>query len=306
MSLPAFLAVGSVLIDDIVYPDGRTRMGTLGGGGTHAAYGMALAGEKPGLVALVGQGLPAEARARLEADFDCGGLQWTPHPQLRGWQIFEWNGLRREIFRVERVEPFLFEPDAGSPAIPYAAARGLTLLRGARHVPGWRRRFPDALLLWEPMRAFMLGACHSAFSGALPHVDIVSPNLHEARAMYGDKPDERELLRAMLEDGAGIVALRMGARGSLVAQRGQGLAYAVPAVPVDEVVDQTGAGNSYCGGFLLGWYRARNLAEAACMGAAAASFTLEAVGCPRLPAQREALWRERVAAARRGLRTVRL
>lgn len=35
-----FIVVGSVIIDDIVYPDGRTSIGALAGGG-HAAYGMA-------------------------------------------------------------------------------------------------------------------------------------------------------------------------------------------------------------------------------------------------------------------------
>ena len=68
-------------------------MGVLGGGGTHAAYGIAFAGSRPGLVGgLVGEDLPGDIRARLEADFDCAGLVWTHHPQVRGWQIFEWNG----------------------------------------------------------------------------------------------------------------------------------------------------------------------------------------------------------------------
>ncbi len=305
MSLTNYIAVGSVIIDDIVYPDGRTSMGVLGGGGAHAAYGIALAGEKPALVGLVGQDLPAEIRARLERDFDISGLVWVEHPQLRGWQIFEWNGLRNEIFRVDVIEPFMYGPDADDGNIPFADARGFTLLRGPSHVASWRARFPGAVLLWEPVRVFMLSADHEAFLSGIPHADIVSPNLHEAQTMYGIK-DELELMRRLLADGVKVAALRMGERGSLVAGRGAGDAYYIPAVEVAELIDQTGAGNAYCGGFLVGWRQTGDVATAGCYGAAAASFTLEYVGCASIPADRDAEWARRLAEARHGARTVRL
>ena len=305
MPTPKFLAIGSIIIDDIVYPDGRTSMGVLGGGGAHAAYGIAFAGERPGLVGLTGEDLPGDIRARLEADFDCAGLVWTHHPQMRGWQIFEWNGLRNEIFRVEVIEPFMYSPPADSPAVPFERAAGFTLLRAPEQVAGWRARFPDAALLWEPVRVFMLSADHEAFLRGIAQADIVSPNLHEAQTMYGLE-DALEIMRRMLADGVKAAALRMGERGSLVARRGDGQAHYIPAVAVAEVVDQTGAGNAYCGGFLVGYCREGDVAAAGCYGAAAASFTLEAVGCARIPAELEREWERRLAEARAGLRTVAL
>ncbi len=305
MSQTDFIAIGSIIIDDIVYPDGRTSMGVLGGGGCHAAYGMAFAGERPGLVGLAGEDLPAEIRARLERDFDTAGLAWTHHPQVRGWQIFEWNGVRNEIFRVEVVEPFMFHPPADSADVPYDSVRGLTLLREGKYVEGWRRRFPDAALLWEPTRAFMLAADHSAFAAGIPQADIVSPNLHEAQTMYGIE-DEVEIMRRLLADGVKIAALRMGERGSLAARQGEGEAHFIPAVEAPEVADQTGAGNTYCGGFVVGYCRSGDVAEAGCYGAAAASFTLESIGCGRIPADREVEWERRLGEARGGVRTVRL
>ncbi len=303
MPAPEFIAVGSVIIDDIVYPDGRTSMAVLGGGGTHAAYGMAFAGQRPGLLALVGEDLPAEIRRRLEADFDTAGLLWSAHPQVRGWQIFEWDGRRNEIFRVDVVEPFMIQPLAESVAIPADAVRGLTLLRGPQYVESWRRRFPGAVLLWEPIRAFMLSGERERFLRGLAFADIVSPNLLEAQTMYGIS-DEVALLRQLLADGAPLVALRMGEAGSLVARQGERVAYHIPAVEVEEVIDQTGAGNSYCGGFLVGWCQARDIALAGCFGAAAASFTLEAVGCAPIPPNRAAAWQRRLATARQGLRQI--
>ena len=305
MSGPEFIAVGSVIIDDIVYPDGRTSMGVLGGGGTHAAYAMALAGTRPGLVALVGEDLPAEIRLRLEEDFDTSGLVWSPHQQARGWQIFEWDGRRNEIFRVDIIEPFMYGPDADNPAIPFAEARGMTLLRAPEHVAGWRARFPGAILLWEPMRIFMLSADHEAFLSGVPHADIVSPNLHEAQTMYGLE-DEAEILRRMLADGCKVVALRMGELGSLVARQADNKAYAIPAVDVADLVDQTGAGNAYCGGFVVGWCRERDLPTAGCYGAAAASFTLEYVGCAEIPPERDAEWQRRLQEALSGVTEIAL
>ena len=300
-----FVAVGSVIIDDIVYPDGRTSMGVLGGGGTHAAYGMAFAGEQPALVALVGEDLPAEIHARLELDFDISGLVWSEHQQMRAWQIFEWDGVRNEIFRVDIIEPFMFGPDADSMDIPFADARGMTLLRAPEHVASWRARFPSATLLWEPMRIFMLSADHEAFLSGIPHADIVSPNLHEAQTMYGVEY-EAEILRRMLADGCKVVALRMGELGSLVARQGDGKAYAIPAVDVAELVDQTGAGNAYCGGFIVGWRRERDLPTAGCYGAAAASFTLEYVGCAEIPPERDAEWQRRLQEALSGVTEIAL
>ena len=300
-----FVAVGSVIIDDIVYPDGRTSMGVLGGGGTHAAYGMALAGERPALVALVGEDLPADIRARLEHDFDISGLVWSPHQQMRAWQIFEWDGVRNEIFRVDVIEPFMFGPDADSIDIPFADARGMTLLRAPEHVASWRARFPSATLLWEPMRIFMLSADFEAFRTGIPYADIVSPNLHEAQTMYGIQ-DEVEILRSMLADGCQVVALRMGELGSLVARQGDGKAYAIPAVDVTDLVDQTGAGNAYCGGFVVGWCKEGDLASAGCYGAAAASFTLEHVGCAQISPERDAEWRRRLREALAGVTEIAL
>lgn len=299
-----FIAVGSVIIDDIVYPDGRTDMGVLGGGGTHAACGMALAGERPALIALVGKDLPADIRARLARRFDISGLVWSAHKQLRGWQIFEWDGKRSEVFRVDVVEPFQFEPLADSPDMPFAAAKGITLLRGPAYVQAWRRRFPQAALLWEPLRALMMSGNYQGFLEGIPHADIVSPNLLEAQTVYGIE-DEREILRRMLADGVRIAALRMGERGSLLAEQGNDRAYAVPPVSVETIVDQTGAGNTYCGGFVVGWCLQQDLARAGCTAAAAASFALETVGAADI-APREIEWHQRFEAALKGVKELAL
>jgi sugar/nucleoside kinase (ribokinase family) len=300
-----FLAISSVIIDDIVYPDGRTSMGVLGGGGVHTAYGMALSGETPGLLAIVGHDLPDDIRSRFEKDFDTSGLIESTYEQLRAWQIFEWNGKRSEIFRVDAIDPFLYKPHADSDDIVYTSATGISLLRDPQYVEAWRKRFPDATLLWEPARAYMMSGDYDGFLSGVPHADIISPNLLEAQTVYNIK-DEVEIIRRLLADGVQVVALRMGEKGSLVAQQGSSSAYLIPPVDVDEIVDQTGAGNTYCGGFVVGWCRHHDLVMAGCYGAVAASFALETIGAAEIPEDLTTLHANRLKVARQAVEEIAL
>lgn len=300
-----FLAIGSVIIDDIVYPDGRTSMGVLGGGGTHTAYGMALSGERPSLGAVVGHDLPDNIRIRFEKDFDTSGIIWSEYKQLRAWQIFEWNGKRSEIPRVDITAPFFFEPYADNELISYTSLTGLSVLRDPQYVESWRKRFPDATLLWEPARAYMMSGDYEGFLAGVPHADIISPNLLEAQTVYNIE-DEVEIIRRLLADGVQIVALRMGEKGSIVAQQGNATAYRIPPVAVDEIVDQTGAGNTYCGGFVVGWCRHHDLVTAGCYGAVVASFALETIGAAKIPDNLTTIHANRLTVARQAVETIAL
>jgi sugar/nucleoside kinase (ribokinase family) len=289
---PAYVCVGGIIIDDIVFPNGETRMAVLGGGTVHAAAGMLIWGQRPGIASRVGNDLPDSARQRLERDFDLHGLVRLDLPQARAWQLFEWDGRRTEIFRVDEVEPFLYGVTPEEIATAYRVVKGVHLLRDADDLRHWRAVFPNATILWEPGQAFMVAENADAFRAGLAHIDIVSPNLLEAQQVYGFT-DPAALIGAMLDDGARIAALRMGADGSLAGARGYDHLFSLPAVPVPRIVDQTGAGNTYCGAFLVGWLETGDLRRAAGYGAVAASFALEVIGVADPPADLVALRGER-------------
>jgi sugar/nucleoside kinase (ribokinase family) len=270
-----YVGVGGIIIDDIVFPNGETRMEVLGGGVTHSAAGMRIWEQRCGLVACAGYDLPESARLRLERDFDLQGLITLDLPQARAWQLFEWDGKRTEVFRVDVLDPYVYEPGPERVPPAYFQVKGVHLLRDAAPLPAWRKLFPNAVLLWEPLQQYMIPENSREFRSSLHHIDIVSPNWLEAQLVYGFK-DPDQLLKAMLDDGARMVVLRMGDVGSMVATRDDLLV--VPTVPVPELVDQTGAGNTYCGGFLVGWVETGDLLTAACYGAVAASFALEGIG----------------------------
>jgi sugar/nucleoside kinase (ribokinase family) len=276
--VPFIAGVGAVFIDDIVLPAGTTHMEQLGGGVIHAMMGAALWDEKPGLVALAGNDPSKSICDYMSQHLDTRGLRRLPIPQIRAWQIFEHDGSRRELYRVQQVQPFITGAQPEDLPDSYQPTTGFYLLQDFAGIRRWRQSLPDGLLLWEPLQQIMTSANRTAFHEAIrtSAVDIASPNLAEARNIYGDR-SPGELVDAMLAAGARIAALRMGRSGSLIG-RYTGDRYEVPAFSPAAIIDQTGAGNAYCGALLLGIARGLPLAEAGAMAAVSASFCLEQVG----------------------------
>lgn len=272
-----FVAIGSVFIDDIVQPDGRTLMGILGGGAVHGAAGMAVWDTRPGVSVRVGEGIPQDIVEQLARDFDTAGLSPVDLPQARAWQVFEHDGRRRELLRVDIIKPFCDGPAPDKLPEEWREAAGLHMVLDGENFFKWRVQYPQKTILWEPNQPYMVRENAAEFKRLIQHADILSPNLAEAREIYGFLAPE-SLVGEMLAGGAKVVALRMGEQGSLVATRVQPRPIHIPAVPCDRIVDVTGAGNSYCGAFLVGYVRTGDAIQSARLGAVSASFCLEQIG----------------------------
>lgn len=106
--------------------------------------------------------------------------------------------------------------------------------------------------------------------------DLLLPNLDEGRRLSGLEAPEA-VARALTAH-APLVALKLGADGAIVAERGGGTTH-VPAPPVD-LVDPTGAGDAFAAGFLAGW-----LATGDPILAARAGVALGARACATLGAR---------------------
>ncbi len=274
-----FLSIGVVILDDIVLPDGTTRMGVLGGGATHAAMGMRLWEDRVGLLVALGHGFPPDLEARLRRAFEPQGLLHRPYPVLRAWQVFEADGTRHEVFRVDTqwLERSVPAPEDWPAA--FQDVQGVHLHCAPWEVPRWAtflRARGVSTLLWEPWDTFCIAQNREQFADYLKWVDVVSPNLSEGRMLTGQQTAQ-EVMNALLEMGAKMVALRMGAQGSLVGKQGEA-PITIPAISPPRIVDVTGAGNAYCGGFLVGWVRRCDLRWAGYLGAVSASIALEQFG----------------------------
>ncbi len=305
--MPDFVTFSGLIVDDIVLPDGRTYFNTLGGSGTHALVGMRVWSERLGYFAAVGPDFDSGHREQLEAmGIDLRGLLVRPGMRTpRAWQLFEEDERRVEVFRTSLDEFYRNDPTLDELPSSYARARGFHLNRGTPTATldlatRLRAANPDVCLAWEPT-PLNVSAPVEMFRAILPLVDVVSPDRGEAREMTGqDNPETA--IEALLEWGARIVALRMGAMGSRVATE-RGDRYLVPAAPAT-VVDTTGAGDAYCGGFLVALGQGDDPATAAARASVSASFAIEQFGVPSFgddaarKAEERFRWvRERIAAS---------
>lgn len=290
----------SLIIDDIVFPDGQTAMATLGGGGPQTAFGMRLWAQRVGLVAGVGADLPASAADWLAATgIDAGGLRHSESlPTPRAWQVLEADGRRTQVWRLPPAQIWAQlgrSPDKLPPA--YRQARGFHL---GVHPEEPDLEFIAALRKWgavvsiEPFRAAQRSLSEDELRALLSAGQIFSPNEAEARSLVGGG-EPPELLGRLAAFGAEIVALRQGAGGALVHRAATGETWHIPAVPT-AVVDPTGAGNAFCGGFLARWVTSGDLRDAGRCGAVAASFLVEQVGLPAPSPQRAGQAAARLAA----------
>lgn len=161
--------------------------------------------------------------------------------------------------------------------------------------------------LWEPVPGVCSPGDWDDCVRAMEVVDVISPNVNEAAGFLGRTIDENqpfEMLKHEVEHMAqeyvshrigendGAVVFRCGKHGCLVAT--SSMMKWLPAYHQTEekVVDPTGGGNSFCGGFCIGWIKSNgDLVRAAMYGNIAASFVIEQFGLPLLEyGEDEEIW----------------
>lgn len=110
---------------------------------------------------------------------------------------------------------------------------------------------------------------------AAANVEILLADEDEIAALVGD-----DGIESLLRDNGGnceIVAVTHGAKGSTIYAQG-GVKHSVEPRPADELVDTTGAGDAYAGGFLYGWTRGLDLETSGRIGSVAASHVVAQLG----------------------------
>jgi sugar/nucleoside kinase (ribokinase family) len=298
-----------IIVDDIVFPQGKTHMAVLGGGGPQTAWGMTAAcstGEQVGIVAGIGDDLAEETLAPLRAaQIDLAGVRITEFPTPRAWQVLEVDGRRTQVWRVP-VQTLGHQLRRGWDVLPSAYRAARTLHWGIHPGDTGSLRFardlrekgylvslepfkpPDCVMSDDDVRA-MLEAC-----------DIFSPNWREAGRIVGSD-DYHTMIARFRALGCRILALRRGADGADVWDLEVGQGVHVPAVETN-VVDVVGAGNAFCGAFVARFED--GIKTAACHASAAASYLIEQVGIP--PALPDlADYARRLDEARAGMKALR-
>jgi sugar/nucleoside kinase (ribokinase family) len=288
------LVVGSVALDSVRTPYGEVVEGL---GGSASYFSVAARHFAPvSMVAVVGEDFPAEHRALFESrGIDTAGLEtaagrtfrWRGeysaelgHAHTLETQLNVFSAFQPKLHPAHRTTPFVFlaniDPELQLHVLSQVRRPRLTLADTMNY---WIARKPDRVL------------------DVLRQVDVAVLNEEEARALAG----ETQLTRAadrLLEAGARSVIIKKGEHGALF--RSPEERFITPAFPVDALIDPTGAGDSFAGGF-LGWLArcgridGNALRQALACGTAMASIAIEGFTPRRLAEVDEAEIARRVA-----------
>lgn len=275
------MLLGNLLVDDIVFPDGSTRMGEAGGAILYAALGAALWGTRVGCVSLVGTDYPAamlEALARRGVDL--AGLRRLDGPGVRTWLLYE-GGVRRLIHRLgcpthEQVSP---GPEHIPPAWQSAPGFHLTPMpfpvqrRVLASLAGRTDRFVS-LDPHLPVTEDTLGDWGQVLEGA----DAFFPA--EDELLLDGAADPQRALPRLTGGRLRFVALKQGARGGVLYDAHEDRFHRWTGRA--RVTDPTGAGDAFAAGFVSA--HLEGLAVEACLerGVASASVAVAGPGAASL------------------------
>ncbi|TMA26303.1 MAG: sugar kinase [Deltaproteobacteria bacterium] len=277
----SLLVVGSVALDSVETPFGA-REDVLGGSATYFAAASSLL-TRVSVVGVVGDDFPlSELEFLGRRGVDLEGLE-----KVRG-RTFRWKGKYGfDLNAAETLDTQLnvfehFQPKLG------AQARKAERIFLGNIDPELQLRVLDQVerpqLVCADTMNFWISGKRATLLKLLPRVDVLMVNDSEVRQLAGES-NVIKAARAAQQMGARNVVVKRGEYGALLVDGAQ--SFYAPAFPLADVVDPTGAGDSFAGGFLglldrLSSSDPSALRQATVMGATIASFTVEQFSIDRL------------------------
>ncbi len=276
------LVVGSMAYDDVETPAG-TRTNQLGGSVTYfsvaASYFTDVA-----IIGIVGQDFQSEHRDILtNRGIDTSGIE------IADGQTFRWSGSYiKDLNDAETVATDLNVFANFNPTVP-SAHRSIPYLFLANCDPETQQsvlnQMTDALQLvaGDTMNHWIVEK-RAALDRLMTQLDFSVINEAEAR-MYTEKSNLVDVAEGILDEGPDNVIIKRGEYGAVLYNENQ--RFIVPAYPIQNIVDPTGAGDSFAGGF-MGYIAAtakhdpESYRQAVIAGSVIASFTVEGFGLDRL------------------------
>lgn len=276
------LVVGSVALDSVETPTAR-RDDVLGGAAVFFSYSASYF-SKVRLVGVVGEDWPAEHTSLLQKrGVDTAGLHI-----VKGGKTFRWTGkYQPNMNDRETLEVHLNVFGDFNPVLPaeFRRSKFLFLANGSPilqmkvldQVEGAKLTVADTMDLWINIQ-------HDDLMRLFKRIDGLVVNDSEARLLTNDE----NLVRAgkqILKMGPKFVIVKKGEHGAMFFSEHE--TYVMPAYPTPQVVDPTGAGDSFAGGMMgylaeKGSFDPHTLKEALAYGILTASFTVEDFSLDRL------------------------
>ncbi|WP_298478612.1 PfkB family carbohydrate kinase [uncultured Maribacter sp.] len=278
------LIVGTVAFDAIETPFGKTDK-ILGGAATFIGLAASQFDVDSAIVSVVGEDFPEEYLNLLTSkNIDLSSLEI-----VKGGKTFFWEGkYHNDLNSRDTITTELNVLADFNPVVPENFKDANVVMLGNLHpsvqmsVIKQMDKKPDLIIL-DTMNFWMDNALEE-LKGVIKEIDILTINDEEARQLTG----EYSLVKAastILKMGPKYLVIKKGEHGALLFHDDK--VFFAPALPLEEVFDPTGAGDTFAGGF-AGYLAAtkntsfNNLKNAVIHGSNLASFSVEKFGTERM------------------------
>jgi sugar/nucleoside kinase (ribokinase family) len=278
---PAVVVVGSVAFDSVQTPKAAHEK-LLGGSASYTSIASALFAPT-GIVGVVGADFPPDYfDIFAQAGVDTQGLQREPG------KTFHWSGVYEDNMNNRRTNCTDLNVFAHfNPVIP-AAYRTSPFLCLENIAPALQAHVLDQMekpkfTVLDTMDLW-INTARDELMAVIARVDLLTVNEHEARHLTG-KGSLLKAARKILDMGPKYALIKKGEHGAFLMAKDDILI--VPAWPLVEVVDPTGAGDTFAGGLIgtlaaLGEVTRENLHRALVNATVVAAYTCEAFSVDRL------------------------
>ena len=278
------LIVGTVAFDAIETPFGKTDK-ILGGAATFIALSATQFDVDAAIVSVVGEDFPQQYLNLLtDRKIDISSLEI-----VKGGKTFFWKGrYHNDLNSRDTLITDLNVLADFTPVVPQEYTDAEVVMLGNLHpsvqlsVINQLEKRPRLIIL-DTMNFWMDNALKELME-VIKHIDVLTINDEEARQLTG----EYSLVKAaqkIYEMGPKYVVIKKGEHGALLFHKEQ--IFFAPALPLEEVFDPTGAGDTFAGGF-AGYLAAsgdssfENMKKAVIHGSNLASFCVEKFGTERM------------------------
>ena len=278
------VTVGSVAFDAIESPFGKTDK-IVGGAGTFITLASSFFVKEQGIISVVGDDFPAATLENMKANgIDIQGIQIKA-----GEKTFFWSGrYHNDMNSRDTLITELNVLEHFNPIVPQAFQGADYLMLGnlspqVQRLVIERMEKRPKLIAMDTMN-FWMDIALEELKKTMALVDVLIINDEEARQLSGvySLVKAAKVIRSM---GPQIVIIKKGEHGALLFHE-ENMFFA-PALPLEDVFDPTGAGDTFAGGF-MGYIAAtddfsfENMKRAIIAGSALASFCVEKFGTQRL------------------------
>jgi sugar/nucleoside kinase (ribokinase family) len=278
------LIVGTVAFDAIETPFGKTDK-ILGGAGTYIGLSSSFFNTKSAIVSIVGEDFPEEhIKLLTDRNINIEGLE-----VVKGGKTFFWKGkYHNDLNSRDTLETQLNVLADFNPVVPDSFTDAEFVMLGNLH-PLVQLSVLDQLsakpkLVVLDTMNFWMDCALEDLKRVMKRVDVITINDEEARQLSG----EYSLVKAakkIHEMGPQYVVIKKGEHGALLFNNEQ--IFFAPALPLEEVFDPTGAGDTFAGGCIgylahINEVNFENMKNGIIFGSNLASFCVEKFGTKRM------------------------